>query len=170
MLDDAGTIKQLLSKPLRPGVVEWIGLSAERQAEITPVGTATARVGTGLDGDHHSTRRKGGKRQVTLIQAEHLAAVASFLGIDAIDPADLRRNVVVRGINLLALKERQFRIGGDAGPLLEGTGPCAPCSRMEETLGEAGYAAMRGHGGLTARVLEEGTFGVGDRVTAVTDE
>lgn len=166
MLDDAGTIKTLLSKPLRPGVVTWIGLSPERRAEIVPVDSAVARVGTGLDGDHHSTRRIGGKRQVTLIQEEHLAAVAAFLRRDEIVPADLRRNVVVRGINLLALKERRFRIGGDEGPLLKGTGPCAPCSRMEETLGEGGYAAMRGHGGLTARVLEEGTLRVGDAVVA----
>ena len=80
-----------------------------------------------------------------------------------LDPALLRRNIVVAGLNLLALKGRRFRIGG---ALLEGSGPCEPCSRMEEALGPGGYNAMRGHGGITARVVEGGLIRVGDAVAA----
>jgi MOSC domain-containing protein YiiM len=64
-------------------------------------------------------------------------------------PATLRRNLVVSGINLVALKGQRFQIG-DA--VLEGTSFAHPCSRMEEVLGQGGYNAMRGHGGLCARV------------------
>ena len=53
------------------------------------------------------------------------------------------------GLNLLASNGRRLRIGSDA--VLEITGVCAPCSRMEQILGEGGYNAVRGHGGLTAR-------------------
>jgi MOSC domain-containing protein YiiM len=116
--------------------------------------------GRGLVGDHYRPGRKA-SRQVTLLQAEHLPVIASLLGRGPPDPALLRRNLVVSGVNLLALKGRRFRVGD---VLLEGTGYCHPCSRMEEALGYGGYNAMRGHGGLNARVLEGGTIRVGDRV------
>lgn len=66
---------------------------------------------------------------------------------------------MVAGINLAALKGRRFRLGS---AVLEATGECHPCSRMEDILGPGGYNAVRGHGGLTARVLEAGTARNGD--------
>lgn len=124
------------------------------------VDSVEAREGSGLMGD----RFRGGassKRQVTLIQAEHLLVIAQLLGRERVDPALLRRNIVVSGINLLALNGAQFAIGG---ALLEGAGPCHPCSRMEETFGAGGYSAVRGHGGITARVIAGGVIRVGDAV------
>jgi MOSC domain-containing protein YiiM len=118
-----------------------------------------AKAGAGLTGDRY--KGGSGKRGLTLIQAEHLPVIATLAGLDAIDAATLRRNVVVSGIPLIALKERRFRIGD---VVLEGTDPCDPCSRMEVALGAGGYNAMRGHGGLCARIIEGGTFAVGDAV------
>jgi MOSC domain-containing protein YiiM len=158
------TMEDRLQTVPQIGRVEWIGLAAASRAELQPVQQAEARVGTGLDGDHHSKRRPGGKRQVTLIQAEHLPVVAALVGDRQVTPDVLRRNIVVSGVNLLSLKGLTFRIGA---ALLAGTGPCDPCSRMEENLGSGGFQAMRGHGGLTARVLEAGTIRIGDRVQAV---
>jgi len=80
-----------------------------------------------------------------------------------VDPVGLRRNLVVSGINLIALKNARLQVGE---AVLELVGPCQPCSRMEDTIGPGGYAAMRGHGGMTARVLVGGTMRVGDRVQA----
>jgi MOSC domain-containing protein YiiM len=74
---------------------------------------------------------------------------------------------VVSGINVLALKQARFRLGE---ALLEGTGPCEPCSRMEFALGPGGYNAMRGHGGITARVLASGWIGLGDALVFLSLE
>ena len=152
------TVPELVASLPQTGRLEWIGLSPVRRGAIVPVAEAVVRVGTGLDGDHHSSTGRG-KRQVTLIQWEHLPAIASLLHRESVGPESLRRNLAVSGLNLLALKDRRFRVGE---VLLEGTGQCHPCSRMEEMFGPGGYNAVRGHGGITARVIEGGTIRVGD--------
>lgn len=141
------------------GKLQWIGIRPERKAPMIELNSVEAIAGRGLIGDRYSS--KNGKRQVTLIQGEHLVAIASLLGKDQIAPALLRRNLVVTGINLVALKDKQFRLG-DA--LLEYTGLCHPCSAMEATFGAGGYNAVRGHGGITARIIEGGTMAVEDSV------
>ena len=123
-------------------------------------------VGNGLEGDRFSGRASS-SRQVTLIQYEHLAVVAACLHREAISPALVRRNIVVSGINLLALKDKRFRVGD---VLLEFTGLCHPCSKMERHLGAGGYNAMRGHGGITARVVEAGRVRLATAVFVETSE
>jgi MOSC domain-containing protein YiiM len=153
-------LKELFANVPRAGTVEWIGVRPARREPVIVVDTVEAREGRGLTGDRFRGSASS-KRQVTLIQAEHLPVVARLLGLERVDPALLRRNIVVGGINLLALNGAQFAIGG---ALMEGTGPCHPCSRMEETFGTGGYNAVRGHGGITARVLSGGVIRVGDPV------
>lgn len=126
-----------------------------------------ALAGIGLADDRLGQRGEAelSTRQVTLIQAEHLAVIAALARVEHVDPVALRRNLVVSGLNLLALKNARLRIGESA--VLEIVGPCQPCSRMEEAVGPGGYAAMRGHGGMTARVIEGGAIAVGDAVTVL---
>ncbi|WOI56874.1 MOSC domain-containing protein [Palleronia sp. LCG004] len=139
---------EMMARHARQGRVEWIGLRPERRAPLVPVQEAEIDE-AGLSGDHG----RPGKRAVTLIQAEHLPVIAGLLGRPDVRPADLRRNIVVSGINLAALRKAQVRIG-DAVVFVEG--PCPPCSRMEETFGPGGYSAVRGHGGYYASVIAPG--------------
>ncbi len=160
--DDKSTIAQLLSTLPQTGHLDWIGIRPLRREPMVALDTVEALTDARLTGDHASIK-PGGKRQITLIQAEHLAAVAGFLGLAApVAPGRLRRNLVVGGLNLLALKNRRIRLGSDV--VLEITGECHPCSRMEQELGPGGYNAMRGHGGLTARIVQGGWLRLGDAV------
>ena len=153
-------LQTLLNTLPQIGSVEWIGVRPARQQAMQAVDSVMAEPQHGLIGDRYTGF--GGKRQVTLIQAEHLAVIGSCLHRQtAIDPAWLRRNLVIRGINLLALKGQTCRVGE---AILKITGQCHPCSRMEQALGPGGYNAMRGHGGMTARVVQSGRIGLGDRV------
>lgn len=146
----------------RAGRVQWIGLRPRRDVDMVAVEDATAIAGRGLQGDRYAS--ESGKRGITLIQAEHLPVIAALSGHEHVAASLLRRNVVVSGLPLAALKGRRFRIGD---VLLEGTDDCDPCSRMEAALGPGGFNAMRGHGGLCARILEGGLLRVGDSVVAL---
>ncbi len=149
------TLKDLINGYTQPGRIEWIGVRPERRAPLIALDQAEITE-NGVSGDH---RQRPGKRAVSLIQREHLPVIAALLGRDDVPPALIRRNIVVSGINLLGLRARRFRLGG---AVLEGSGICAPCSRMEEALGEGGYGAVRGHGGITATVIEPGRIVLGD--------
>ena len=148
------------------GRLEAIYTAPKRRTPLVSHASDTLAPGTGLATDHHSKRRPGGKRQVSLIQAEHLPVIAALSGHPSVDPALLRRNLVVSGIPLTALRGRRFSIGDT---VLEGTVLCHPCSRMEKLLGPGGYNAMRGMGGLCARVLSGGDIQPGDVVRALPD-
>ena len=155
-----GELAKLMANFPRAGKVEWIGIRLDRRAPLAALDRVEAVAGYGLAGDHYASKNNG-KRQVTLIQAEHLEAVAKLLGKSEVRPAGVRRNILVSGINLYALRDRRFRIGDT---VLEGTGTCDPCSRMEEALGAGGYNSMRGHGGIIARIVDGGMIQLGDVV------
>jgi len=160
LLDPASPLTRVLDAALRAGSVRWIGLRPGRYQPLVPAGTADLDPETGLAGDHYRSRANQA-RQVTLIQAEHLATIAGYLGLVTIEPGRLRRNIVVSGINLLALKGRRFRLGT---AVLLCTGECHPCSGMEAILGTGGYNVVRGHGGVTARILSAGQVRLGDLI------
>lgn len=152
------TLGEMRKTYAQAGRIDWIGLRSERYAEVDVVQSAVVTE-TGFEDDHS---RKG-KRAVTLIQAEHLPVIAALAGQDHIPPEILRRNLVVSGLNLLAVRQGMLRIGET---MVELHGPCPPCSRMEKTIGAGAYNAMRGHGGWYASVVTEGVVRVGDAVTA----
>lgn len=158
------TLRDLMTPPPHiQGRVELIVVRGAPRERARTVERTLALAGIGLADDRLGRRGEAelSTRQVTLIQQEHLPLIAAFARSGPLDPVDLRRNIVVSGINLLSLKKARLRVGG---AVIEIVGPCAPCSRMEEVIGPGGYAAMRGHGGMTARILESGPIAAGDAV------
>lgn len=152
-----GQLGEMMGRHARTGRLAWIGLRAMRHADMDVVDQAELTE-AGFIGDHG----RAGKRAVTLIQAEHFPVIAALSNHDIIEPAQLRRNLVVSGLNLLALRKGLLWVGAAQ---LEIYGPCPPCSRMEKALGPGGYNAMRGHGGWYASVVISGLVHLGDTVT-----
>jgi MOSC domain-containing protein YiiM len=148
---------ELLSRFPRPGPIEAILLRSARHVDPQEVEAADLGAG-GLVRDH----ARPGKRALTLFQAEHFPVITAIVGREATAYLS-RRNLVVSGLNLNALRGAFLQLGPTAA--IEITGPCAPCSRMEQALGKGGYNAVRGNGGWCATVLQPGRLSVGDEVT-----
>lgn len=158
------SLQELRDELPQRGRVDWIAVRPARGEAMQVADRVAVSPANGLIGDRYAGRT--GTRHLSLLQFEHLPVIASVLGVAEIDPRLLRRNFLVSGINLLALKDKVVTIGS---ALIEITGACHPCSRMETQLGAGGYNAMRGHGGVTARVIEAGTIRIGDTVAFARD-
>ncbi len=154
-------MKMLSQQFPKSGTLVWIGIRPARKQTLLTPENIMADSTQGLVGDRYSGRSD--KRQVTLFQQEHIQAIESYTG-KSISPEIFRRNLLVQGINLLSLKDQTFQIGEAS---LQLTGLCHPCSQMEQALGIGGYNAMRGHGGITARVVSGGIMKLGDNVTVL---
>ncbi|MDQ2076256.1 MOSC domain-containing protein [Marinimicrobium sp. ABcell2] len=150
-----------LCQSLPEGRLEWIGLRSERRGVVEVVESAFAVEGLGLDGDHRMTKTPGSARQVTMISSEFIEAICRHTGHSSIDPALLRRNLVISGMNMNLLRHQRLQIGD---VVLETTALCHPCSRMNEALGPGGAASMFGYGGLCAKIIQSGRMTVGDPV------
>ena len=174
------TLRQLTQQFSQPGNLDAIYLRPARGVNCVAAQRVQAIAQKGLVGDRTSnspsrnalainssdSKLQGSKRQITLIQAEHIAVISALMG-KPIAAAILRRNLVISGINLLAAKslfKDQPMILTIGEVILQVTGPCEPCGKMELQLGRGGYNAMRGHGGVTARIIKGGELKQGDAV------
>ena len=138
------------------GKVTWISVRPKRREDPVVLQSVNAIANFGLEGDHY--QKPGGSRQITLIERHHLDKMGEILNTD-IDPAKTRRNIVVDDMELLSLIGKTIQIGEVN---IKVTGPCKPCSRMEENFGLGGLTAMSGNGGITAEILKGGIIKLGD--------
>jgi len=148
-------------KNVTPGKLEWIGLRTERRGPVVLVDSVMALAELGLEGDHRCEKIPGSARQVTIISREYLQQIADELGISTIDPALLRRNLVISGMDMNLLRFQRLQIG-DA--VIETSALCHPCSRMDEALGPGAKQAIMGRGGLCAKIVKAGRIAVGNEV------
>lgn len=155
------------AQQLPPATLCWIGLRPQHRAAMVSVDSCQAIKDLGLAGDHRSTKTPGSGRQVTIISQEFIQQIALHSNKPDLQPEQLRRNLVVSGINLNALRHQQFSLGS---AIFEATALCHPCSRMEQPLGKGGVAAMLGYGGLCCKVLKSGEIKLGDQLKVLATQ
>lgn len=153
------------------GIVEAIHIAREAAKPLEAVPEVRAVPGQGLEGDRYFDKagtysnHPGSGREVTLIEAEAIEAVARESGI-ALAPGASRRNITTRGVPLNHLVGRRFRVGE---VLLEGTRLCEPCTHLEGLTQKGILAALVHRGGLRTHILTEGTIRVGDAIRPARD-
>jgi MOSC domain-containing protein YiiM len=148
------------------GFVQDIFFAPEGGAQMKGVQAATALEGCGLEGDRYCAgtghwSRFGRVCEVTFIAAEDLHNIERETGV-GVKNGEHRRNVVTRGISLKSLRRGEwFRVGE---VVFEYRGPRSVC-RYIERLTEPGMTqALKGRGGICARVVENGTVRVADEI------
>ncbi|WP_285659901.1 MOSC domain-containing protein [Actinomycetospora sp. NBRC 106375] len=129
------------------------------------------RAGHGVVGDRYAGQAAHREAAVTVLAVEALEAVADELGVPRFDPAAARRTIVTRGLEVEALRGREFAIDSGDGPVLLGGGrPAAPCAWMDVVLAPGAHAALRGRAGVRCAALGSGTLRVGPATVAVGDD
>jgi MOSC domain-containing protein YiiM len=150
------------------GVVEGIFIASKGSAAMERVEEVRTIEGCGIEGDRYCERtgfwsRYGDVCEVTLIESEDLDYIQNELGI-SVKNGEHRRNIITSGIRLGDLRRKRFRIG-DA--VLEYDRSRPPCKHVQD-LSEAGMTrALKGRGGICARVVEEGVIRALDAIAVL---
>ena len=117
--------------------------------------------GRGIEGDRFFDYKTGYKGQITFFSQEVYTRLCEELNIRDKAAAVLRRNVICEGIDLNTLTGgTEFEV---QGVLFRGREECKPCYWMDRSFGPGAEQALRGHGGLRAEILSEGTLRVDGR-------
>ena len=123
---------------------------------MQPVAAAQAVADFGLEGDRHA--RAGSRRQVLLVEKETLDALGLAPGI-------VRENITTQGANLMGLAPgRRLHLGRDV--VLEITGTCDPCHRLDEVR-DGLSQEIADRRGINARVVAGGSIRVGDSIASL---
>ena len=123
------------------------------EAPMVEVERVRCVAGKGLEGDRFFDWKPNYKGQVTFFEMEALEALEAALGITGKSPSVFRRNLITRGMKLDTLIGREFEI---QGVRFLGTEEAKPCYWMDAAFGEGAEQALRGRGGLRAKVLSDG--------------
>ncbi|WP_236834340.1 MOSC domain-containing protein [Blastococcus sp. KM273129] len=123
------------------------------------------RAGVGIVGDRYAGRPAHRDAQVTVLAVESLEELAAELGVAPLDPLLARRNVVLRGAEVEALRGRRFSLDCGDGPVLLGGGrPANPCAWMDLVLAPGAHRGLRGRGGVRCGALSDGVLRLGPAV------
>ena len=123
------------------------------------------RAGFGIVGDRYAGRAAHRDASVTVLAAESIEELATDLGSGPLDPLLARRNLVLRGAEVEALRGSPFSIDcGGGAVLLRGGRPANPCSWLDVVLAPGAHRGMRGRGGVRCAPLSDGVLRLGPAV------
>ncbi|GAA0958120.1 MOSC domain-containing protein [Frigoribacterium faeni] len=126
------------------------------------------RAGLGVVGDRYFGRPAHRQASVTVFAAESLETVARLLGSGPLDAAATRRNVVLRGTDVDALRGETFSLDTGEGPVVFRAHRAAnPCAWMDVVLAPGAFRALRGRGGVRCEPLTSGALSLGPAVLRV---
>lgn len=125
--------------------------------------------GKGIRGDRFFGYKEDYKGQVTLFAAEVYEDVCRKFpeAGKSHGPEVFRRNVIVSGVDLNSLIGKEFEI---QGVLFLGMSECSPCEWMDQAFGPGTESALKGRGGLRAKILRGGKICVADPETKSADQ
>jgi MOSC domain-containing protein YiiM len=151
---------QTTGADLQAGRLERIWIKRAKRGVMDPALRATLQANRGIEGNAN----RGGRRQVTIIEAETWERLMKEMQSD-IDPALRRANLMIRGVSLVDARGKILRVGGCR---IEIMGETKPCERMDEALPGL-RAAMRPAwgGGAFGVILDDGEIRVGDPVELI---
>ncbi|MEM1294186.1 MAG: MOSC domain-containing protein [Verrucomicrobiota bacterium] len=110
----------------------------------------------GIKGDRFFDHKQDYKGQITFFSKEIYDKLCDQFGVDDKAPTAFRRNVIVEGIDLNSLIGEEFEI---QGVRFLGTEECKPCYWMDQAFADGAHEALKGNGGLRARILTDGILG-----------
>ena len=139
--------------------IQSIIIRPERRVPPVKVNEALI-LDSGIEGDHYD--KPDGLRQVTLIAGDQLAKMAASIDFHGDAHLACRRNIMIDTLPQTDLQGKQITIGDHV--ILEITGYCAPCKRMEENFGEGAVTALSEKAGWSAKVISAGPISIGDVV------
>ena len=156
---------------MQQGKIEAIYITATKGETMQSVRQVQAVQGHGLAGDRYflepgiTSENRKPDQQITLIEVEAVEALAKEQGIE-ISPAEIRRNLVLRGIELNGLVDKKFKLGE---VLLRGMRLCEPCQYLAKKTQPEVLPGLLHRGGLRAEILNDGVIRVGDTLQVIQE-
>lgn len=155
-------IVRLVASPLhryegRPADGPRSPIGPEQQQSIA------VRAGLGIVGDRYFGHAAHVSASVTIMAVESLEFVERSLGLEhPLDPADTRRNIIVRGMPIDALRGETFALDTGQGEVLfRANRPANPCAWMDVVLAPGAHRALARRGGMRCTPLSDGTLALG---------
>ena len=151
------TIELLLASPLH----RYEGRPSEGPRDATGPElheSVEVRAGLGIVGDRYFGQRAHRTASVTVMAVESIERIGTLLDRPGLDPADTRRNIIVRGLDIDEMRAEDFELGGI---LFRAHRPANPCAWMDVALAPGAFRALRGHGGMRCEPLTSGTLRLG---------